>query len=139
VIIEIRRHGEYCRKTGGLTLKAKTRALELSGKYDRVFSAQPNRCVETAITLSGKGATIAKEFNDIQLGEYMKERVVQMLKIVFSYVEDSEERILIVTHSNFIAAISCFLDGKKIPENLDNLPVIPHLGGITINISKQKL
>lgn len=134
MIIEIRRHGEHDRKTGGLTLEAKIRALELSGEYDRVFSAQPNKCVETAVTLGKQRAVILKQFDDIRPGENIEKRIARMLKIIFSYVEDSaEQRILVVTHSNLIAAIEYFLYSKEIPKNLNDLPVIPHLKGITIS------
>lgn len=144
MIIEIRRHGEYERQTGGLTFKSEKEAKRISetNKYDEVFSAEPYRCIQTAEIL-GKRMVIAEEgFNDIKPGEDIEERIKQMFQVIFSLTRKykfTTKHILIVTHNNLIAAIDYFLDGKSIPQNLNDLPVIPHFGGIRINISKQKV
>lgn len=144
MIIEIRRHGEYDRQTGRLTLKSKTEAMRISsGTNYEVFSAQPSRCVQTAEIFSYPNYPVTREeFDDIKSGEDIKERIDQMFQIVRRY-SLAKRHVLIITHSNLIASIDCFidcfLDGKKIPHNLDDLSVVPHLGGIRINISKQKV
>jgi len=145
MIIEIRRHGEYDRQTEKLTLKSKTEAMRISSgtNYDKVFSAQLSRCVQTAEIFSYPDHPVTKEeFNDIKSGEDIKERIDKMFQIVRIYnlaKRHVQRHVLIITHSNLIASIDYFLDGKKIPHNLDDLPVVHHLGGIRINVSKQKV
>ena len=147
MIIEIRRHGEYDRQTKKLTLKSKTEAMRISSgtNYDEVFSAQPLRCVETAEIFGCSNHPVTrKEFDDIKSGEDIKERIEKIIQIMRIYnlaKKHVQSRVLIITHSNLIASIDYFHDGKKIPHNLDDLPMVPHLKGIRINISilKQKV
>ena len=144
MIIEIRRHGKYNRKTGGLTLESKKEAGRISraNRYDEVFSAKLLRCIQTAGILGKQMVITGEEFDDIEPGENIEERIEQMFRVVFSLARKynlATRRILIVTHSNFIAAIDYFLDGKDIPQNFDDLPMIPNLKGIQIEISKQEL
>lgn len=144
MIIEIRRHGKYDKKTGSLILESKKEAVRISkaNRYDEVFSAQPLRCIQTAEILGKRIVITGEEFNDVKPGEDIEERIKQMFQVISSFTKKyrfSTKRILIVTHSNLIAAIDYFFNGKELPQNLDELSVIPHLGGISINISKQKV
>ncbi len=141
MIIEIRRHGDWDRNTGELTLKSKREAGRMSerNKYDKVFSTLPLRCLQTAEIL-GKQKPILIEggFDGIKQRKDIRERINKMFQSIIRQ-SSIRGRILIISHSNFIAAIEYFLDGKEIPEKLDDLPVILHLKGIRINISKQKV
>ena len=141
MIIEIRRHGDWDRKTGGLTSKSKKEAERISesNTYDKVFSTLPLRCLQTAEILGKQEPIIiGREFDDIKQREDVGERINKMFQSIIRQ-GSAKRRILIISHSNFIAAIEYFLGEKEIPQNLDDLPVIPYLKGIQINISKQKL
>lgn len=143
MIIKIRRHGDWDRNTGELTLKSKKEAKRLSrdGKYKTVFSAEPLRCQESAEFISGKRPIVSTAFDDIKPGGDIRKRIQSIMILVISSISsiNAPDEVLVLTHNNLIAAIEYFLDGKEIPQNLDDLPVIPHLGGIQINISKQKI
>lgn len=143
MIIEIRRHGDWNRNTGESTLNSKKEAKRLSrnGKYKTVFSAESLRCQESAEFISGKKPITSSAFNDILLGENIRKRIQSIMILATSSISsiNAPEEVLVLTHNNLIAAIEYFFDGKEIPQNLNDLPVIPHLGGIQINISKQKI
>ncbi len=143
MIIEIRRHGDWSRDTGELTLESKKEAKRLSrnGKYKTVFSAEPLRCEESAEFISGKKPITSTAFDDIKPWEDIRKRTQSIMILATSSISfiNASDKVLVLTHNNLIAAIECFLDGKEIPQNLDDLPVIPYLGGIQINISKQKI
>lgn len=143
MIIELRRHGKYDKGTGELTPESKEEAERISesNKYDKAFSTLPVRCLQTAKIL-GKQEPIylitGGEFDDIKQRKHVGEYINKMFQSIIQQ-GSVKGRILIIGHSNFIAAIECFFNGKEIPQNLDDLPVIPHFGGIQINISKQKI
>ena len=142
MIIEIRRHGDWDKNTGELTLKSKKEAKRLSrdGKNTTAFSAAPFRCQKSAEFISGKRPVISSAFNDILPGENIRKRIQNIILVISSINSiNASDKVLVLTHNNLIAAIEYFLDGKEIPQNLNDLPVIPHLGGIRINISKQKI
>ena len=84
MIIEIRRHGDWNRNTGELTLESKKEAKRLSrnGKYKRVFSAESLRCQETAEFISGKKPITSSAFNDILPGENIRRRIQSIMTLV---------------------------------------------------------
>ncbi len=143
MIIEIRRHGDWNRNTGELTLESKKEAKRLSrdGKYKRVFSAESFRCQESAEFTSGKKPITSSAFNDILPGENIRKRIRSIMILATSSISSisAPDEVLVLTHNNLIAAIECSFDGKEIPQNLNDLPTVPYLGGIRINISKQKI
>ena len=143
MIIEIRRHGDWNKNTGELTLESKKEAKRLSKdrKYKRVFSAESLRCQEAAEFISGKKPITSSAFNDILPWENIRKRIQSIMILATSSISsiNAPDEVLVLTHNNLIAAIEYFFDGKEIPQNFDGLPVIPYLGGIQINISKQKI
>ncbi len=142
MIIELRRHGKYDEKTGELTPESKEEAKHLSEnkKYKIVFSAAPFRCQETAEFVGKKKPIVSGAFNDLKPGEDIRKRTQGIVLVLNSISSiNASDEILVFTHSNLIAAIEYLISEKEIPQNLDDLPVIPHFGGIKIEISKQKI
>lgn len=122
------RHGNWDRVTGGLTLAAHQQALEKRGNYDLVLSSTVWRCIQTAHIL-GCGRDI---ITYPCLGGLPADNVrgrIQWVDALIRPMSGVYQKILIVSHSNLIAALKFFNEKRQIPRSIVGLPLIPNLEG----------
>lgn len=139
-------------KIGGLSDEGRANAALLSNLYvggqyfDTVCCAQNLRCLTTAQIVGGRldrieeGLIMQKEiFNDIEAGESLEERLWSIFIFLRPLIKFSLDRertsILIVTSANMVSAIREFSQGRAMPKDPNDLPIVYYLDKAVIEIS----
>ena len=142
LVIEIRRHGDPD-KEFGLTLSGIEAAEKLAseiGEFDMALSAQNYRSIRTAMILgkvAEENVISSRVFDDLLESDDVVGRIIEIIGFVFAHAAftgPDEVRALIATSSNLVSALKFFSDGQKIPEILNELPVVKHLEGTSITL-----
>lgn len=111
--------------------------------FDAVCSAQYVRCLMTAQIVGNReeGLIMSSElFNDIEEGEMTLDRMlggIYALLLGLLYFPQGKEThsVLIVTSSNMVSAIKELSQGRRVPKDLNELPIVEYLDGITLTLS----